>query len=215
MAARCGVSAAAIREAASLVGPGAIVVTSYSLRNAEQAQDALESLAGLAMTLGASFNHFPTAPNAAGAEAVGLVPGKGGRNSQAILEACAKGQIKSLWLADCDPFSVHPDRSLVERALETVEFLVVQGPLQTDATMYATWVLPSAAPAEQDGTYTNCEGRVQAMDRVIPTLGDAKPAWRICADLLLRDQPTKPYFGPGEVMAEMRQKLPAFRAEGV
>jgi predicted molibdopterin-dependent oxidoreductase YjgC len=66
------------------------------------------------------------------------------------------------------------------------------------------------APAEQDGTYTNLERRVQRLRQVIPDPGDAKPAWRIFAEAMVRARPQTPFFNPHEIMDEIARVVPAF-----
>ena len=133
-----------------------------------------------------------------------------GKNSKQILEAAADGEVKALWMFGVDPFESYPDRDLVQRALENVEFLVYQGIEETEAMHYASVVLPHTAPAEQDGTYTNCERRVQRMKSVLDPKGDAKPAWRIFSEIYVRLKPSTPFFNPSEVMDEIAKQHPAF-----
>ncbi|HRK23135.1 MAG TPA: molybdopterin-dependent oxidoreductase, partial [Fimbriimonadaceae bacterium] len=103
-----------------------------------------------------------------------------------------------------------PDRSLVEKALENVEFMVVQDIAETGATGYASVVLPMAAPAEQDGTYTNMERRVQTFRQIIPPPGEAKSAWRIFTEVGLRMKPGAPPFSAEDVLDEIRSAIPAW-----
>jgi formate dehydrogenase major subunit len=44
-------------------------------------------------------------------------------------------------------------------------------------------VLPSAAYAEREGTFTNFQGRVQRFRAAIEPLGEALPDWRVLARL--------------------------------
>jgi predicted molibdopterin-dependent oxidoreductase YjgC len=90
----------------------------------------------------------------------------------------------------------------VTRALENVEFLVFQHWQMTEAGNYASVILPMAAPAERDGSYINLERRLQTISQVIPTLGDAKPAWKAFSDISQRITPSRPFFSAEEVLAE-------------
>ena len=196
-----GVPAAKLREAATLLS-GAVTVTTQSLTN--QNSQATSILAGLP---NASFNSYSLRSNDEGAAV--LFKGNG-KNSKEILEAAANGEIKALWLFGSDPFVDFPDRDLVQRALENVEFLAYQGIAESEAFHYASVVLPQTAPAEQEGTYTNCERRVQRMKPVLDPKGDAKPAWRIFSEIYVRLKPSTPKFNPGEVMDEIAQVHPEF-----
>lgn len=195
-----GVPEAAIREAAALLGPNSAVVTSARLFDAEGAQDALESLGGWAMTVGAEFNCYGLHANDMGCDRMEFA---GGIGTHAALEGAAKGNVEALWLLNADPFALHHDRAVVERALENVGFLVVQATNATEATPYASVVLPMAAPAEGEGTFTAADGTVQKVEPILTPPGEAKPAWRIASELLLRTGATKPFFNADEVAAAM------------
>ena len=66
----------------------------------------------------------------------------------------------------------------ITKALESVDFLVVQDILNNETLDYADVVLPAAAWSEETGTYTNCERRVNLMRRAVPSPGEARPeAW--------------------------------------
>lgn len=136
-----------------------------------------------------------------------------GMDTTSMLKAAASGELNALWLLGCDPFELHPDRDLVQSALENVSFLVVQDIAVTEATHFASVVLPMTAPAEEDGSYTNCERRVQVMRSSIGTLGSAKPAWRVFHELGMRHRPRVPMFHAEDVMKEIAMLAPGF--EGV
>lgn len=191
-----GVAASKIKEAKSVLD-GAVIVASQNS----------PSSANLSQFPNAAYNSYSLHANDEGAAT--LFKGTG-KNSKQILEGAASGEIKALWLFGIDPFEAYPDRELVQRALENVEFLVYQSIEETEAMHYASVVLPQTAPAEQDGTFTNCERRVQRMRPVLEEKGDAKPAWRIFSEILMRMKPATPFFNPGEVMDEIAREHPAF-----
>ncbi|MDZ7699827.1 MAG: molybdopterin-dependent oxidoreductase [Deltaproteobacteria bacterium] len=74
----------------------------------------------------------------------------------------------------------------VTAALEAVEFLVVQDILNNETIPYADVVLPAAAWAEEEGTYTNCERRVSRVRYAVPAPGDAQPETWIFTQLANR-----------------------------
>lgn len=193
------------------LGSEAIFVASDSLYRQASGDQASLALAGLAHATSTKFNLFATIGNSEGARSLGLMPGAEGRNTTEILEACTRFEVKALWLVDCDPFALHADQRLVMDALESVDFLVVQGSLKSELASYASLVLPNALPAEQSGTYTNIERRVQSVRAVIPAPGDAKAGWRIFAELLMRVKPGKPLFSPEEVFAAIEAEVPSFK----
>ncbi|HJP82450.1 MAG TPA: NADH-quinone oxidoreductase subunit NuoG [Fimbriimonadaceae bacterium] len=196
-----GVSAAMIKSAMELA-KDSVIITSQML--SDQHSEAVSTLERMG---GSKFNSYSLRANDEGAAT--LFQGRG-LNSKQILEAAAEGKIKALWLFGADPFESYPDRELVERALSQVDFLAFQGIRQSEAFHYASVVLPQTAPAEQEGTYTNCERRVQYMDKILDPKGDAKPAWRIFSEIYVRLKPSTPFFNPGEVMDQIAEENPAF-----
>lgn len=141
-----------------------------------------------------------TGGNEFGALLNGAVPNESGMNTVEVLTACSEGKIKALWLCGMDPFNAGLPRDLVEKALENVEFLVYQGIAESEAMAYASVVLPITAPAEEDGTWTNCFGVVQKMNAILPAKGTAKPAWRVANEFLLRSGSSlQPFFNATEV----------------
>jgi len=202
-----GVPAERLRAAAEILKGGSPVVTTRSLFNEA---DGLETARRLS-SMGGPLSLYGLQANDEGAARIGILPGDGGKNTHEILEGCIDGSIKSLWLFGVDPFEAHPDRSLVERALESVDFLVVQSMNENGAFEFASVVLPMAAPAEQDGSYTNLEGRVQRMRPVVAPVGESKPAWRVFEEILLRMQPRTPMFNVDDVMQALGQEVAEYR----
>ena len=155
---------------------------------------------------------YATGGNDEGAAALGILPeGKDAMNTHEMLRAAALGDLHALWLVGADPIEQHPNPRLGEDALEGVPFLIYQGLRETPAMAYASVVLPMEAPAEQDGTYTNIEGRVQRMPKALGAPGDAKEAWRTYAEIMVRMNPGQPYFSPRDVMSEIAKKVAAFK----
>jgi NADH-quinone oxidoreductase subunit G len=197
-----GVDRVALERAAQVLKQDSATITTHALLDQPGGRDAVAALRYLP-----NFNCFALGANDQGAIELGLSKG---RTTGEILEAAAQGQIKALWLVGCDPLNDHHDRALAERALESVPFLVVQDCVMTESAHYASVVLPMAAPAEHDGTYTNCERRVQRIKQVIPPPGEAKPGWRIFTECHVRAKNMRPHFNPEEVMAEIAKAIPAF-----
>ncbi|AIE84441.1 NADH-quinone oxidoreductase subunit NuoG [Fimbriimonas ginsengisoli] len=203
-----GVPAATLREAAGIVA-GSATITTRGIYDAPGGADAVETLAGLSMVTGGTFNNYARGANEEGATLLGVLP-ENGLNTHEILQACAVGKIKALWLAGVDPFDAHPDRDLVRRALENVDFLVFQHHTESEALHYASVVLPMTAPTEAEGSFTNLERRVQRFAQVLPWKGDAKPAWRVYTELAIRLRPYAPPFNPGEILARIAAEIPEF-----
>lgn len=214
-----GVPSAKIREAAMLAAESTII-TSQQILNVDGGHETTVSLAATAMCTGGEFNMFTLSANTQGAIDLGILPdtmpggglieGSNGLDTRSILEACANGEISALWLVGCDPLSDFYDHDLAQRALETVDYLVYQHFSSSDSMGYASVVLPMAAPAEQDGSYTSCECRVQRLKPAVPPPGDAKPGWRIFSEIMVREHPSTPFFHAHEVMDEIANEIPRY-----
>jgi predicted molibdopterin-dependent oxidoreductase YjgC len=101
-----------------------------------------------------------------------------------MLQAAADGKLQALYIMGADPLANFPDRALVQKALNTVPFLVVQDIFATETTRQADVVLSALTFAEREGTFTNTEGRIQSTAKSVEPLGGARPDWEICAALL-------------------------------
>lgn len=184
---------------------GAPIVTSSGIHNEKGSAEIVSSLKSIASATEGSFNSYARGANERGLQLMGAMPDETGLNTHQMLTAAANGNLKALWLIGVDLFSVGLDRDLVVRALENVEYLVVQDALRTETFYYASVAVPMALQAEGDGSYTNMEGKVQELKAVIPAPGDAKPVWRVFEELNLRLAPRMPNVQAKDVL----EKIPA------
>ena len=139
-----------------------------------------------------------------------------------MLNAAERGAIKGLFVLGENPAMTDPDLNYACRALDKVEFLVVQDILPNETTQYADVILPGAAFAEKEGTFTNTERRVQISRKAVDPPGQARPDWRILADLGKRiqqrlgiDPDSAPYASweydsPREIMDEIAALTPIY-----
>ena len=134
---------------------------------------------------------------------------KPGLKSVEMLDECAKGNFKALYILGEDPAQTDPDVHHVRKALSAVDFLVVQDIFPTETTRYADVVLPGASFAEKDGTFTNGERRVQRIRKAVhPVAGLAD--WEvICKVSTLMGYPMN-YSHPSEIMDEIASLVPSY-----
>ncbi|MGH2695024.1 MAG: molybdopterin oxidoreductase family protein, partial [Actinomycetota bacterium] len=104
-----------------------------------------------------------------------------GMDTRAILEAAAAKELDALVVFGADLIGDFPDSQLAHRALESGVFTVVVELFPTETAVRADVVLPSAAYAEREGTFTNLERRLQKVEPLVPPPGGASEPWRICA----------------------------------
>src|SRR6185312_1545483 len=116
-----------------------------------------------------------------------LIPAARGLAYPDIIEAAVQGRIKALWFVATNPAVSFPNYNLLEHALRSVEFLVVQdGFHPTPTSEFAHLVLPAAIWGEKEGTYTNSERRISKVNPAVSPPGEARPDFDIFLDLAER-----------------------------
>ncbi len=108
-----------------------------------------------------------------------------GRDTHAILQACADRQIDVLFLVGVDPLRDLPDGALARRALQNVAYKVVQSLELGSLASYADAFLPAAPFIEKDGHVTTWEGRGQRLRPIRGPQGIALADWEITSSLAL------------------------------
>ncbi len=76
-----------------------------------------------------------------------------------------------------------PDKNHCEKALNSLDHLVVIDIFLTETAQMADVVLPASAWGETDGVQANTERRVQRLRAAVPSWGDSKPDWWIIAGI--------------------------------
>jgi predicted molibdopterin-dependent oxidoreductase YjgC len=150
------------------------------------------------------------------------------------------GQVKGWYIMGENPLMSEPDINHARHAVEQLEFFVAQDIFFNETSLYADVMLPAAAFAEKDGTFTNSDRRVQRVRRAIAAPGQARADWEIVTDVARRtiqkicaeaaqhpDSPSREldqvicqnaekmlanwrYSHPGDIWEEMRAVTPDF-----
>ena len=98
--------------------------------------------------------------------------------------------------------------------IEELDCLIVVSDHEEGIAKKAQVALPAPAWAENTGSVTNFEGRVQRMQSAYEVMGQAKPAWKIFAELANAmsdgDTTVMDYETAEDVFNEMKSKVPAF-----
>jgi len=128
-----------------------------------------------------------------------------------IFEAAHKKEIKAIYLIGENPILSDPDASHVQESLEALDFFVVQDIFMSETAQLADVVLPSASFAEEDGTFTNTERRVQLVRKAIEPIGEAKPDWWITCQIGQRmGGKGFDFEGPSQIMEEISRLTPSY-----
>lgn len=105
-----------------------------------------------------------------------FLPKKRGMFQTDIYRAIETGEIKGIWLIATNPLSSLPNSARVRKAMEKLDFCVVQDCYEdVESAQYAHVFLPAGTWAEKDGVMTNTERRVNVVKPVIKAPGEAKP----------------------------------------
>ena len=113
----------------------------------------------------------------------GEIPETRGKDTRAMLDGLASGEIRFLLLVGADPVNDVPDPRQAAIAMDAAEYMVSIDLFLNDSNRGADVVFPASGFAEKDGTVTNLEGRVQKVNVVAPGPGQARPDWAILSDL--------------------------------
>jgi len=81
----------------------------------------------------------------------------------------------------------------------------------TETAKIANVVLPAASFAEKEGTFTNFEGSVQRVRKVIEPLGDSLPDWEIILRLSNIMGCPMPYSSLQQIMDEIQELVPLYQ----
>jgi assimilatory nitrate reductase catalytic subunit len=111
-----------------------------------------------------------------------------GLKAVAMFDAIARGEIKALWVMATNPAASLPRAAAVRDALKRLELFVVSENVSSNDTLNAGAhvLLPATAWGEKDGTVTNSERRISRQRAFLTPPGEARPDWRIVADVAER-----------------------------
>ena len=127
-----------------------------------------------------------------------------------IFHAVETGDIKAIYIMGENPALSDPNLNRTRKALETVDFLVVQDIFLSETAQYADVVLPSACFAEKNGTFTNTERRVQRIRTAVPPPGQARSDWETICDLSTKLGYKMIYDSAGQIMDEIASLTPIY-----
>ncbi|WP_255149751.1 formate dehydrogenase subunit alpha [Halorarius halobius] len=127
-----------------------------------------------------------------------------------VFDEALDGNVEGLYVMGENPALSEPDISHAERALEELEFLVVQDLFLTETAEHADVVLPAASFAEKSGTFTNTERRVQLVGKALDAPGKARPDLDILQSVANRFGADWDYPDAASVMDEIAEVAPIY-----
>ena len=141
---------------------------------------------------------------------VDSLSGRTGLTVVEIMQAAFEGRVRGLYIMGENPMLSDPNLSHVEESLKKLEFLVVQDIFLTETALLADVVLPAAAFAEKEGTYTNSGRRIQRVRKGVEPPGEARQDWDILCDISSRLGYHMSYTSPREIMDEIASVTPQY-----
>jgi formate dehydrogenase major subunit len=133
-----------------------------------------------------------------------------GLTATEMFPAILDGKMRALVILGENPMVSDADSLHVEKALKAVDFLLVVDIFKTPTTDLAHVVLPGAAFAEKEGTFSNTERRVQLLRKAVEPPGEAKPDWRIIQELSSRFGYPMNDDSPRAIMEEIAKLTPSY-----
>ena len=138
------------------------------------------------------------------------LPRRPGKPATEVWDDILDGAIRGLYVFGEDPVLADPNAGHAIKAIEKLDFMVVQDIFLTDTGKMADVVLPAACYAEKDGTFTCTERRVQRVRKAVDPPGEARPDWKIICDLSQKMGYNMNYDSPKEIFEEISSLIPQY-----
>jgi formate dehydrogenase major subunit len=138
------------------------------------------------------------------------LPATPGLKATEVFPAAIEGKIKGLYICGEDPVVSDPDTHHIIKALESLEFFVIQELFMTKTAGYADVILPGVSFAEKEGTFTNTERRVQRIRKAVTPEGDMRLDTDILIDLMNAMGYKQPHLTSAQIMDEVASLTPSF-----
>ena len=174
-------------DAAGKVGATALAIAQSLLRGEHKAvllgnaaahhaqAPALLALAQwVAENTGATLGYLTEAANTVGAQWVGAVPAKGGKNAEQMLS----GGLKGVLLLNTEPQWDSAAGTNAVQALAQSDMVITLSPFKANME-FSDVLLPIAPFTETSGSFVNAEGRLQSFHAVVKPLAETRPGWKV------------------------------------
>lgn len=133
-----------------------------------------------------------------------------GLHATDVWPAAIRGEVKGLYIFGEDPIVTDPDTAHIIKALESLDFVVMNELFMTETARYADVILPGVSYAEKEGTFTNTERRVQRVRKAVTIPGEARLDTDIFIDIMNRMGYPQPHLTAAQIMDEIASVTPSF-----
>ena len=125
-----------------------------------------------------------------------------------MFDGAIKKTLKAMYVFGEDIAQTDPNVHHVEKALTSLELLVVHDIFENVTAKFAHVMLPGSSFLEKTGTFTNAERRIQMVREAVPPPGDAKRDIDILFELSKRLGYEMPHRDSADVMDEIAELEP-------
>jgi formate dehydrogenase major subunit len=127
-----------------------------------------------------------------------------------MFDASISGNFKGLYVQGEDVAQSDPNTHHVEKALQSLECLVVQDIFLNETARFAHVLLPGSSFLEKNGTFTNAERRISMVRKAIEPLAGLED-WEVTMALSNALGYPMNYGHPSEIMDEIARLTPTFQ----
>ncbi|MGJ8679162.1 formate dehydrogenase subunit alpha [Paraglaciecola sp.] len=126
-----------------------------------------------------------------------------------MFDAAIAGTFKAMYIQGEDIAQSDPNTHHVEKALKSMDCIIVQDIFLNETAKFAHVLLPGSTFLEKNGTFTNAERRINRVRKVMAPLG-GKEDWQVTVDLANALGYPMDYQHPSEIMDEIASLTPSF-----
>ncbi|MEO8099172.1 MAG: formate dehydrogenase subunit alpha [Acidobacteriota bacterium] len=126
-----------------------------------------------------------------------------------MFDAAVEGTFKGIYVQGEDISQSDPNTQHVQKALGSMECVVVQDLFLNETAMWAHVFLPGCSFLEKDGTFTNAERRISPVRKAMPPK-NGMADWEITMALSNAMGYPMHYSHPSEIMDEIARLTPTF-----
>ncbi len=162
-----------------------VIILGEHIINNLQAASIAKLISKIAVQTNSTTLNISATSNSIAAAMVNFIPGQGGLNANAMLEA----DLRSYILLDVYPqYDFHNSAQAIKTLSKENTFVISMNSFKDkDVTQYSDVMLPIASFYETSGSHVNIEGVIQSFVAASNGPGESKPAWKVLkvlADLL-------------------------------
>jgi formate dehydrogenase major subunit/formate dehydrogenase alpha subunit len=134
---------------------------------------------------------------------------KPGMTATEMMNAAIEGRLKAMYIMGENPVITDPNMHHTIKALNSLEFLIVQDIFMTETAALADVIFPAACSFEKDGTFTNTDRRVQRVRKVVEPPPRARNDLAIISRMSRAMRYPLEYESPEKVLEEFGRLWPA------